>query len=89
MDVYINTLFAYSTLAENISANLIENTAKVENTKIFGVSATIGKKLLTNTEELIFEPQAQLIYQHLIFDVIDDIDNFEVNMGISHQWLDT
>ncbi|WP_332060708.1 autotransporter outer membrane beta-barrel domain-containing protein [Bartonella sp. CB74] len=86
-NVYINALLSYGTLQGNITTDLIGNTAKVDNTKIFGVSATIGKKLATGTEGLVFEPQAQLIYQRLMFNIIDDIDNFEVDMGTPHQWL--
>ncbi|WP_336288113.1 autotransporter outer membrane beta-barrel domain-containing protein [Bartonella sp. CB60] len=86
-DVYINALLSYGTLQGNITTDLIGNTAKVENTKMFGASATIGKKLATGTEGLVFEPQAQLIYQRLMFNIIDDIDNFEVDMGTPHQWV--
>ncbi len=39
------------------------------------------EKFTTGTEGLGFKAQAQLIYQYLMFDVIDNIDNFEMNMG--------
>ncbi len=35
----------------------------------------------------MFEPQAQLVYQRLMFSTLSDVDGFEVNMGKPHQWL--
>ncbi|WP_409360975.1 autotransporter outer membrane beta-barrel domain-containing protein [Bartonella heixiaziensis] len=85
--MYINALFSYGILKGNITRALIGNTAELNNTNTLSASATIGKKLGTNTEGLFFEPQAQLVYQRLTLSTFSDIDGFKVNMGNPHQWL--
>ncbi|WP_336279594.1 autotransporter outer membrane beta-barrel domain-containing protein [Bartonella sp. CB175] len=85
--IYVNAFFSYGTLNGNITTGLTGNTAKIDDTKILNASATIGQKLTTGVEGLVFEPQAQLIYQNLMLDTITDVDGFEVNMGKPHQWL--
>ncbi|WP_208438033.1 autotransporter outer membrane beta-barrel domain-containing protein [Bartonella taylorii] len=85
--IYINTLLSYGTLKGDITTALIGNVAKLDGTGALSVSATVGKKLATATKGLTFEPQAQFIYQNLMFDVISDANNLEVDMGNSRQWL--
>ncbi|WP_208432215.1 autotransporter outer membrane beta-barrel domain-containing protein [Bartonella doshiae] len=85
--VYINALLSYGALKGNITTALIGNTAKVDNAKTWNVSAIVGQKLATGVEELVFEPQAQLVYQRLTFGNLSDIDGFDVDMGTPYQWL--
>ncbi|WP_332065676.1 autotransporter outer membrane beta-barrel domain-containing protein [Bartonella sp. CB189] len=85
--MYINALFSYGVLNGNITTNIIKDTAKISDAKALSVSATLGQRLETGASGLIFEPQAQLIYQNLLFDTIKDVDNFVVDMGKPHQWL--
>ncbi len=85
--IYINTLLSYGTLKGDIATALVGNVAKLDGTGALSVSATVGKKLATATEGLTFEPQAQFVYQNLMFDVISDVNNLEVDMGNSRQWL--
>ncbi len=85
--VYVNTLLSYTTLKGNVTTALIGNATKLDGTEILTASATVGQKLATGIEGLMFEPQAQLVYQDLIFDVLSDADGFEVDMGHPHQWL--
>ncbi|UTO28046.1 autotransporter family protein [Bartonella harrusi] len=84
---HLNAFFSYGALKGNITTALIGNTTKVDNTKTLSASATIGQKLATDVEGLTFEPQAQLVYQRLMFGTLSDVDGFEVNMGNPHQWL--
>ncbi|AGF76289.1 autotransporter outer membrane beta-barrel domain-containing protein [Bartonella vinsonii] len=85
--MYVNALFSYGALKGNITTALIGNTAKLDHTKTWSASATIGQRLATGTEGLVFEPQAQLVYQRLMLGTFSDIDGFDVNMGNPHQWL--
>lgn len=85
--MYVDTLLSYGILNGYITNALIGNTAKLDGTKMLSLSATIGKPLQTGVENLAFEPQAQLSYQHLSFDTIADIDGFDVKVGLPEQWL--
>ncbi|WP_317993682.1 autotransporter outer membrane beta-barrel domain-containing protein [Bartonella gliris] len=85
--LYVNTLFSYGALNGNITTALIGSTAKLDNTNTLSASATIGQKLTTDAEGLIFEPQVQLVYQRLMLSTFSDVDGFKVNMGNPHQWL--
>ncbi|MBX4335204.1 autotransporter outer membrane beta-barrel domain-containing protein [Bartonella raoultii] len=85
--LYLNAFLSYGTLQGNITTELAGNTASLEHTQTWSASGTIGQKLATSVEGLIFEPQAQLIYQRILFGTLKDSDGFEVNMGNPHQWL--
>ncbi|SQF96371.1 autotransporter outer membrane beta-barrel domain-containing protein [Bartonella quintana] len=85
--IYLDTLFSYGTLKGNITTAFIGNTTQLNKTKTLSASATVSQKLGTGVEGLVFEPQAQFVYQRLMFEKLSDIDGFEVNMGKPHQWL--
>ncbi|WP_051039106.1 autotransporter outer membrane beta-barrel domain-containing protein [Bartonella australis] len=85
--LYIDALLSYGLLKGNIANDIIGETAKINDGKVFSASATLGQKLGTSAEGLIFEPQAQLVYQRLMLKTISDADNFEVDMGQPRQWL--
>ncbi|WP_144754199.1 autotransporter outer membrane beta-barrel domain-containing protein [Bartonella saheliensis] len=85
--LYINALFSYGMLKGNIKTALTGNVAELNNKNTVGASATIGQKLVTNASGLVFEPQAQFIYQHLMLGTLKDVDNLEVKFGNPHQWL--
>ncbi|WP_455482663.1 autotransporter outer membrane beta-barrel domain-containing protein [Bartonella sp. B35(2025)] len=84
---YVNALLSYGSLKGNITTALVGNAAKLDGTKTLSASATIGQKLTTGVKGVMFEPQAQFVYQHLMYDVISDADGFKVDMGNPHQWL--
>ncbi|WP_254474511.1 autotransporter outer membrane beta-barrel domain-containing protein [Bartonella sp. B1098] len=84
---YANALFSYGILNGHITTALIGNTTEFKNTDTLNISATVGQKLATGVEGLAFEPQAQLIYQHVAFGTLSDIDGFQVNIKTPHQWL--
>ncbi|WP_375623987.1 MULTISPECIES: autotransporter outer membrane beta-barrel domain-containing protein [unclassified Bartonella] len=84
---YVNALFSYGILNGHITTALIGNTTELNNTNTLNISATVGQKLATGVEGVSFEPQAQLIYQHIAFGTLSDIDGFQVNIKPPHQWL--
>ncbi|PIT70112.1 autotransporter outer membrane beta-barrel domain-containing protein [Bartonella tribocorum] len=85
--VYINTFLSYAILKGDITTALIGKTANLDNTNTLSASATIGQELTDSAKKLIFEPQAQLIYQRLMLGTLTDIDSFNVDMGTPRQWL--
>ncbi|GAA4664789.1 autotransporter outer membrane beta-barrel domain-containing protein [Bartonella pachyuromydis] len=79
--VYASAFLSYGLFnGENI-------TTLTKNTKTLAASATIGQKLPTIVEKIIFEPQAQFIYQHLMLGILSDAKSFKINMGNPSQWL--
>ncbi|GAA5102538.1 autotransporter outer membrane beta-barrel domain-containing protein [Bartonella acomydis] len=84
---YGNALFSYGALNGNITTAFRGKTAELKNTAVLNISATVGQRLATGTKGLIFEPQAQLIYQHVAFGTLSDVDSFNVDMETPHQWL--
>ncbi|WP_455473910.1 autotransporter outer membrane beta-barrel domain-containing protein [Bartonella sp. B30(2025)] len=85
--LYVNTFVSYGALKGDITAPLIKGTTKLDNAQMLSASSTIGQKLATGMEELVFEPQAQLVYQKLMFNTIQDAEGFEVDMNNPYQWL--
>ncbi|WP_375646860.1 autotransporter outer membrane beta-barrel domain-containing protein [Bartonella sp. AA56HLJMS] len=85
--LYVNAFFSYGILNGHITTALIGNTTELNNTDTLNISATVGQKLATGVEGVSFEPQAQLIYQHIAFGTLSDIDGFQVNIKTPHQWL--
>ncbi|WP_208432859.1 autotransporter outer membrane beta-barrel domain-containing protein [Bartonella taylorii] len=84
---YIDTLLSYGIIKGDITNAVIGKTAKLKNAKMLSISTTVGKQFATGMEGLTFEPQAQLAYQHLMFDTISDADNLTIDMNNPHQWL--
>ncbi|WP_404977317.1 autotransporter outer membrane beta-barrel domain-containing protein [Bartonella sp. CM100XJJH] len=84
---YMDTLLSYGIIKGDIGNAIRGNTAKLKNAKMLSISTTIGKEFATGMEGLTFEPQAQIAYQHLMFNTIEDADNFTVDMNNPSQWL--
>ncbi|WP_375643353.1 autotransporter outer membrane beta-barrel domain-containing protein [Bartonella sp. AP83NXGY] len=84
---YIDALLSYGILKGHIANAIRGNTAKLNDAKMFSISTTVGKEFVTGMEGLTFEPQAQVAYQHLMFNTIEDADNFTVDMKNPSQWL--
>ncbi len=74
----MDTLFSYNIGKENISANFAKNTIKVNDIKMLIASTKIDQKFATNIKRLTFAPQEQLVYQRLIFNVIENADNLKL-----------
>ncbi|WP_375627449.1 autotransporter outer membrane beta-barrel domain-containing protein [Bartonella sp. PS17NMGDW] len=84
---YMDTLLSYGIIKGDIGNAIRGNTAKLKNAKMLSISTTVGKEFATGMEGLTFEPQAQVAYQHLMFNTIEDADNFTVDMNNPSQWL--
>ncbi|GAA5097658.1 hypothetical protein GCM10023260_07710 [Bartonella acomydis] len=84
---YLDALLSYNILNGNITNALIGKTAKLKNAKMLTISTTVGKQFATGIQDVTFDPQAQIAYQHLMFDTISDADNFSVNMNNPYQGL--
>ncbi|AQX20282.1 autotransporter outer membrane beta-barrel domain-containing protein [Bartonella sp. WD16.2] len=84
--IYVNAFLSYGVLKGNIFNAVIGRTANLDDAKTWSASAVLGKKLATSVEDLVFEPQAQIAYQQLMFHTIKDADNFKVDIGNPHQW---
>ncbi|WP_019223617.1 autotransporter outer membrane beta-barrel domain-containing protein [Bartonella rattaustraliani] len=85
--MYFNAFLSYGTFKGHIATAFVAKTTELDKTKALSASATVGQKLATGTKGLVFEPQAQLVYQRLSFGSLSDIDGFDVNIGDPHQWL--
>ncbi|WP_375644080.1 MULTISPECIES: autotransporter outer membrane beta-barrel domain-containing protein [unclassified Bartonella] len=55
--------------------------------KQFSGSLTSGRTFATRYKGVIFEPQIQIVYQHLQFNPAYDVDNIDVDLGKFHQWV--
>nr|WP_246464869.1 autotransporter outer membrane beta-barrel domain-containing protein [Bartonella phoceensis] len=84
---YLDPLVSYGILKGDISNAIIGKTAKLKNAKMLNISTTVGKQFATGIASVTFEPQAQIAYQHLMFDTISDADNLTIDMNNPHQWL--
>ncbi|MDD9330417.1 MAG: autotransporter outer membrane beta-barrel domain-containing protein, partial [Bartonella sp.] len=85
--LYLDTLLSYGLVKGYIKVANIGNIAKLSDANTLSASATIGQQFSTGVEGLVFEPQAQLAYQRLMFDSISDSDNLEIDMNNPNQWL--
>ncbi|WP_039762601.1 autotransporter outer membrane beta-barrel domain-containing protein, partial [Bartonella queenslandensis] len=84
---YLDTLLSYGIIKGKITNALIGTTAKLKNAKMLSISTTVGKQFATGLQGVTFEPQAQLAYQHLMFDTIKDADHLTIDMQNPSQWL--
>ncbi|WP_375636444.1 autotransporter outer membrane beta-barrel domain-containing protein [Bartonella sp. MR90HLJMH] len=55
--------------------------------KQFSGSLTSGRTFATGYKGVVFDPQIQVVYQHLQFNPAHDVDNIEVDLGKFHQWV--
>ncbi|MBX4335194.1 autotransporter outer membrane beta-barrel domain-containing protein [Bartonella raoultii] len=82
---YIDGLLSYGLFQGDVFTPLRGKTATLKS-KPFSASLMGGKTFLTGHKGLVFDPQLQVVYQHLQFDKVRDIDNFDVDMGRLDQW---
>ncbi|WP_375677744.1 MULTISPECIES: autotransporter outer membrane beta-barrel domain-containing protein [unclassified Bartonella] len=78
---------SYGFLKRKITNALISTTTKLKNAKMLTISTTVSKQFATGIQGVTFEPQAQLAYQHLMFDTIKDADNLTIKMQNPSQWI--
>ncbi|MHC5306973.1 autotransporter family protein, partial [Bartonella sp. LJL80] len=82
---YVDGIISYGGFSGDVSTSLRGKTAKVKGDS-FAVSVETGMPFETGIAGLVIEPQAQLVYQRLMFDTQRDIDNFRVDLGDQNQW---
>ncbi len=83
---YADGLLSYGFLKGDVLTHAWGKTATLKANPL-NVLLSAGKVFMTGHEGLIFDPQIQLIYQHLQFDKFRDIDGFDVEMKKGNQWL--
>ncbi|WP_142416721.1 autotransporter outer membrane beta-barrel domain-containing protein [Bartonella massiliensis] len=83
---YVDGLLSYGLFKGDVLTHAWGKAATLK-TNPLNVSLSVGKVFMTGREGFIFDPQIQLIYQHLQFDKFRDIDGFDVEMKKADQWL--
>ncbi|WP_156851791.1 autotransporter outer membrane beta-barrel domain-containing protein, partial [Bartonella refiksaydamii] len=83
---YMDGLLSYGLFRGDVFT-LARGKAATLKGKQLSTSLTIGKTFTMEHKGLLFEPQVQLVYQHLQFDRVRDVDNLDVDMGKFHQWM--
>ncbi|WP_455476806.1 autotransporter outer membrane beta-barrel domain-containing protein [Bartonella sp. B41] len=83
---YADGLVSYGVLKGDVLTRVRGKAATLKGRPL-SVSLTGGKALSTGYENLIFDPQIQVVYQHLQFDKTRDIDNIDVELGKLDQWV--
>lgn len=83
---YGDGLLSYSLVKGDVLTHAWGKTATLKANPL-SVSLSVGKAFMTGQGGLLFDPQIQLIYQHLQFDKFRDIDGFDVEMKKADQWL--
>ncbi|WP_455481734.1 autotransporter outer membrane beta-barrel domain-containing protein [Bartonella sp. B35(2025)] len=83
---YVDGLLSYGLLKGDVLTLSRGKTATLKGNPL-SVSLTGGQSFAAGYEGLVFDPQVQVVYQHLQFDKVRDIDNFDIEMGKLDQWL--
>lgn len=83
---YVDGLLSYGFLKGDVLTHAWDKTATLKANPL-NVLLSAGKVFMTGHEGFIFDPQIQLLYQHLQFDKFRDIDRFDVDMKKGNQWL--
>ncbi|WP_179853400.1 autotransporter outer membrane beta-barrel domain-containing protein [Bartonella doshiae] len=83
---YVDGLFSYSHVKGDVVTLARGKTATLKG-HLFSTSLTVGKEFMVGAEGFVFDPQVQVVYQHLQFNRVRDIDNFDIEMGKLEQWV--
>ncbi len=83
---YVDGLLSYGLFKGDVSTLARGKTATLKGNPL-SVSLTGGQTIATRYEGFVFDPQVQVIYQHLQFDKSHDIDGFDIEMGRLNQWV--
>ncbi|WP_455465744.1 autotransporter outer membrane beta-barrel domain-containing protein [Bartonella sp. B39] len=82
---YMDGLLSYGLFRGDIFTLARGKTATLKG-KQFNASMTSGKTFTVGHKGFVFDPQVQLIYQHLQFGGMRDIDGLDIDMGKFNQW---
>ncbi len=77
---YVDGLLSYGLFKGDVLTTARGKTATLKGNPL-SVSLMGGQKIVTGYEGVVFDPQVQVVYQHLQFNAARDIDNFNIEMG--------
>ncbi|WP_375659297.1 autotransporter outer membrane beta-barrel domain-containing protein [Bartonella sp. MR30HLJHH] len=77
---YVDGLLSYGLFKGDVLTTARGKTATLKGNPL-SVSLMSGQKIATGYEGVVFDPQVQVVYQHLQFNEARDIDNFNIEMG--------
>ncbi len=83
---YVDGLLSYGLFKGDVLTSARGKTARLKGNPL-SASLTSGKAFMMGDKSLIFDPQVQVVYQHLRFNKTRDIDNFDIDMGKLDQWV--
>ncbi|WP_273788237.1 autotransporter family protein [Bartonella grahamii] len=83
---YVDGLLSYGLFKGDVLTLARGKTATLKGNPL-SVSLTGGQTIETGYKGFIFDPQVQVVYQHLQFNKARDIDNFNIEMGNLDQWV--
>ncbi|WP_455478063.1 autotransporter outer membrane beta-barrel domain-containing protein [Bartonella sp. B10] len=85
MGLYIDGLLSYGLFNGDVLTLVRGKTAKLKG-KLLSTSLTNGRVFMTEHKGFVFDPQIQVVYQHLQFDKEHDVDDLDIDMGKFNQW---
>ncbi|WP_254473188.1 autotransporter outer membrane beta-barrel domain-containing protein [Bartonella sp. B1098] len=83
---YVDGLLSYGFFKGDVLTTVRGKTATLEGNPL-SVSLMSGQKIDTGYEGVVFDPQAQVVYQYLQFNEARDIDYFNIEMDKLDQWM--
>ncbi|UNF35078.1 autotransporter outer membrane beta-barrel domain-containing protein [Bartonella krasnovii] len=83
---YVDGLLSYGLFKGDVLTLARGKTATLKGNPL-NVSLIGGQTIATGYKGFVFDPQVQVVYQHLQFNKARDIDNFDIEMGNLDQWV--
>lgn len=83
---YVDGLLSYGLFNGDVLTTARGKTATLKGNPL-SVSLSGGQTIATGYKGFVFDPQVQVVYQHLQFNKARDIDNFDIEMGNLDQWV--
>ncbi|WP_273755359.1 autotransporter outer membrane beta-barrel domain-containing protein [Bartonella sp. MM73XJBT.G] len=83
---YVDGLLSYGLFKGDVFTRARGKTATLKGNPL-NVSLIGGQTIATGYKGFVFDPQVQVVYQHLQFNKARDIDNFNIEMGNLDQWV--
>ncbi|WP_375657056.1 autotransporter outer membrane beta-barrel domain-containing protein [Bartonella sp. CM120XJJH] len=83
---YVDGLLSYGLFKGDVLTAARGKTATLKGNPL-SVSLMSGQKIATGYEGVVFDPQVQVVYQHLQFNEAHDIDNFNIEMDKQDQLM--
>ncbi|WP_375663745.1 autotransporter outer membrane beta-barrel domain-containing protein [Bartonella sp. CL63NXGY] len=83
---YVDGLLSYGLFKGDVLTLARGKTATLKGNPL-SISLAGGQTIATGYKGFVFDPQVQVVYQHLQFNKARDIDNFDIEMGNLNQWV--